>query len=97
MLTSELSSKFKNMAFIAACLVVLIHSGKAEEQDGSSWWFVQLVTEGVFRMAVPFFFLTSGFFLAQYIDGCGWWRREVKKRVRSRGLDYKCRMPEPFV
>jgi hypothetical protein len=32
-------------------------------------------------MAVPYFFLASGFFLAGHVGETGWWGREVKKRI----------------
>ena len=38
---------------------------------------------GYSRIAVPFFFLVSGYFLATHINECGWWKKETLKRVRS--------------
>lgn len=44
--------------------------------------------EGIFRIAVPYFFVVSGFFLAGHIRENGWWRRACVKRVRSLLLPY---------
>ena len=82
------SNKFRNLSFVAACLVVYRHLGVVTAHQGSSWWFLQLMPEGICQMAVPFFFLASGYFLAQHIDGRGWWRREVGKRVWSILIPY---------
>lgn len=35
------------------------------------------------RVAVPFFFLLSGYFLAGHVEEEGWWKRETLKRLRS--------------
>lgn len=35
------------------------------------------------RVAVPFFFLLSGYFLAAHVGEEGWWKRETLKRLRS--------------
>ena len=38
---------------------------------------------GLGKIAVPFFFLASGYFLAGHLDEDGWYGRKVKKRVFS--------------
>ena len=69
----KLSAKFANMAFVCACLVASIHVC-------GEW---RVVANGIAQIAVPFFFLASGFFLAGHTDEKGWWRRETLKRVRT--------------
>ena len=38
---------------------------------------------GVFNVAVPFFFVCSGYFLGNHIGEEGWWKRECSKRIIS--------------
>lgn len=64
---SDTSNKMANMGFLCAIFIVLLHSGCG----------------GITSVAVPYFFLAAGYFLAGHIGETGWWRREVCKRVRS--------------
>lgn len=64
---SDTSNKMANMGFLCAIFIVLLHSGCG----------------GITSVAVPYFFLAAGYFLAGHIGEEGWWRREVCKRVRS--------------
>ena len=83
-ITEATSQKIKNMSLLCAFLVVSIHVGWPSDVPLSAGWFVdQAITEGIARIAVPFFFIVSGFFLAQHFTEEDWWGREVKKRVRS--------------
>ena len=75
-LDPALSAKFANMGFVCACLVVCIHSGN----------FLGSLT----RVAVPFFFLCSGYMLARHVAETGWYGRELKKRIRSVLIPYLC-------
>lgn len=80
----ETSQKIKNMSLLCAFLVASIHVGWTHGQSVSAGWFMyNAIKEGVARIAVPFFFVVSGFFLAQHFDEGCWWSREVKKRVKS--------------
>lgn len=82
---SEASSqKIKNMSLLCAILVVSIHVQWPSEQVLSLGWFINgTLPSGVAGIAVPFFFVISGYFLAQHFDEDGWWGREVKKRLKS--------------
>ena len=64
---SDTSNKMANMGFLCAIFIVLLHSGCG----------------GITSVAVPYFFLAAGYFLAGHFGEEGWWRREVCKRVRS--------------
>lgn len=83
-LSADVSHKLANMGFVCACLVVFIHVCQPGGEKGTlGWWLAKLSAEGICRIAVPFFFVAAGFFLAGHADEPGWWRRELGKRVRS--------------
>ena len=88
-LTDELSARFANMSFVCACLVVLLHV-TAEPACGSALWWVQSVFggEGVAKIAVPYFFFTSGFFLARRVRDAGGVDelRQVRRRREAAAL-----------
>ncbi|MGN0890730.1 MAG: acyltransferase family protein [Candidatus Spyradenecus sp.] len=79
----SLSRKFTNMSFCCACLVVFIHIYPRFDPGSWQWWIHQFIANGITRVAVPYFFLASGFFLACHFGEEGWRRREVGKRVFS--------------
>ena len=82
--SEELSCKFKNMAIVCAILVVFIHIPLGRLESGSVLWvFDMLVRWGIAQIAVPFFFVASGYFLAGHIGEDGWWKREILKRIRT--------------
>ena len=65
------SAKFANMGFVCVCLVVLMHVHCPWEGGGIN------------RLAVPFFFAMSGYFLGTHVDETGWYVRTLKKRFRT--------------
>ncbi len=80
-ITKEVSNKIANMGFACACLVVLIH---VPCSDGCIDQFVKYwIKGGVSQIAVPTFFIISGFFLGQHIDEDGWYGRAIRKRIRT--------------
>ena len=81
--SQEVSSKIANMSLLGALLVISIHCGYSESESGICWLVHQMFSGGYSRIAVPFFFLVSGYFLATHINECGWWKKETLKRVRS--------------
>ena len=88
-ISPETSRKIKNLGFLCAVLVVSMHVGWPAGVPLSPGWFVrQILADGIGRMAVPFFFVVSGFFLARHFDEKGWWRREVGKRLKTLGPPY---------
>lgn len=87
----EMSQKIKNMSLACACLVVSIHVIWPHDQPLSLGWFMyEALGEGLAKIAVPFFFIVSGFFLAQHFDEVGWCQNEVRKRVRSLVVPFIC-------
>lgn len=88
-MSAETSQKIKNMSIVCALLVVIIHVTWPTEKGCLTWFINELVArQGIARIAVPFFFVVSGFFLAAHFDEKGWWSREIKKRVRSLGVPF---------
>ena len=93
-ISRELSNKFTNMSIIAAMAVVLIHCYLVGDKGTVFWWFTEIVgggrwlTGGLVRFAVPFFFLSSGYFLAGRIDEQGWYKRAIISRIRSLVVPY---------
>jgi surface polysaccharide O-acyltransferase-like enzyme len=71
------------MAFVCTVMVVVIHSPLFPISSPSGQWANLFVSNGICRIAVPFFFLASGFFLAGHFGEPGWWRRETGKRIKS--------------
>lgn len=70
-ISEDISAKFANMGFVCVCLVVLMHVHCPWEGGGIN------------QLAVPFFFVMSGFFLAAHVDEKGWYARALRKRLRS--------------
>lgn len=73
----------KNMSIVCAILVVSSHIGWAQDHSSLTWYVFTLVENGVSRIAVPFFFIASGLFLAAHFNDDRWWEHEVKKRLMS--------------
>lgn len=71
------------MSLVCAFLVVARHAGFDGVPGSVPWWMYRLACFGVCNIAVPFFFIASGYFLANHFEESGWWKREVAKRLRS--------------
>ena len=79
------SSKIAAFGFVCAFLVAAIHVPQPIPSDVSqpAWWLYHL-TAGTFgRIAVPFYFVVAGYFLARHFGERSWWRRETGKRLKS--------------
>lgn len=88
-ISEELSRKLANMAFLSSLLVVCIHIAIEPELGTMGWWVrLYLSAAGIPGIAVPFFFLASGFFLAGHVNDDGWWRSALRKRFFSLGVPY---------
>ena len=61
----------------------MIHIEWYKDNICSTWVINEIIKEGVAGIAVPFFFVVSGYFLAAHFDEDGWWLREARKRIHS--------------
>ncbi len=88
----SLSHKISNASVFAAMMVVAIHTtGRPlDKVDAGTvlWWFEVFGHWGIFLIAVPFFFLCSGYFLAGHMTENCWWRHECLKRIRTLLVPY---------
>lgn len=78
-----LSAKMANMSFVCAVLVVFMHVGSLVPAGSFPWFFIEPFHEILGDMAVPYFFMASGFFLAGHMEEPEWYPWEMKKRFRS--------------
>lgn len=87
-LTDELSNKMANMSVVCAFMVVFMHTGNADVVESSGWWWTTVVRQFC-KIAVPWFFLASGFFLVgHYESDPNWYRTALVKRVRTLLIPY---------
>ena len=87
-ITPRISNKIANMGIVCAILVVGLHC-KVDFPDGSFvWYFYRLFVSSLGSLAVPFFFVVSGFLLAGHMHEDGWWLKALKKRFWSLGVPY---------
>lgn len=87
-MNDKLSQKITNMGFVCAILVVAIHVPFADRMPMVQFLFREIVAEGVARIAVPYYFIVSGYFLAQHFWTNGYYKIEVWKRIRSLVIPY---------
>ena len=85
------SNKIANGGVIAAAMVVGIHCSDSLDVGSVLWWWDRLVTEGLFMVAVPFFFVCSGYFLCRHYESGNYlvtWHGELRKRFKSLLVPY---------
>lgn len=88
-ITRNLSERFAAMSFLCACMIVFFHATPAPDAGSFNWWFFHLLgREGICCIAVPYFFVCSGYFLAGHFGEIDWWGKEVSKRVKSLVVPY---------
>lgn len=89
----KLNSKIRNMSIVCALMVVVMHCRPQLEMGTFAWWIKQFMEYEVTYIAVPFFFLLSGFLLAgKYGSGVSFLdnthKREIRKRIKSLLVPY---------
>ena len=80
----DASNKIRNLGFICSVFVVLIHvsSGYRPQPIGSlAWWLFSPFQ--ITYIAVPFFFLVSGYLLAGRCYEKNWFRSAMSKRLTT--------------
>ena len=91
------SRKIARLSIVCAILVVYLHSYSKElsvSMSGSlTWWLQDFVSQGISRVAVPFFFVVSGFLLFKDFpeDGMSvryWWLGKLRKRLKTLCVPY---------
>ena len=83
-----MSQKIKCMSLLCSFLVTCIHVGWAPETSTAGWWVCNLANNGLCQIAVPFFYVVSGFFIANHFDDQAWYKQENRKRIKSILLPY---------
>lgn len=74
------NQKVVALSYVASFLVVLIHTRYSTDNP----WYHLIVQRGFCDVAVPFFFIVSGYFLMNHFDGTArWWKGQVLKRLGS--------------
>ena len=91
MMDRGLSNKIANMCFLCTLLVVVIHSPLPVSRELNFW--EHFVKEVLTMIAVPTFFVISGYLLAlrmprSLAGGIAWWLDAMKKRVRTIWVPY---------
>ena len=81
-ISQKLSEWIRAVSFFAALLIVPIHASFLGRVEMSSveYWTMTIISNGICRVAVPWFFVVSGFFLA--LSYKGYWAL-LKKRFQS--------------
>lgn len=88
------SEKLRMLAFVLALLVVAIHCTSLKGLSDMPTWIHGLQVIGsdtISRLAVPFFFVVSGFFLVKGLERNGlrrWWGRALVKRSGTLLIPY---------
>ncbi len=80
LLDKKLSFKIANIGFLCACLVVLIHCPVSQTHF---WHFEYFLKTKLTMIAVPCFFMISGFMLARHVSEENWYINAIKKRIRT--------------
>lgn len=85
-ISKELSKCFQLASIVATILVVSIHyQSKYYIQGHDSWNFLiqEFLTNGIARVAVPFFALSSGFFFYLKYNDLSSYKKNLRKRISS--------------
>jgi len=77
------SSKIANLGLLCSVSVVLGHIRWLTVDVSGNWARFGLVAHSLSRAALLFFFVVSGYFLAQHLDEPHWWRHAVVKRLKT--------------
>jgi len=79
----SLSHRCALMSFIAAILVVFIHAPHELPKGTVVHFIANFLGEGICNIAVPYFFVLSGYMIARHTHEKGWWGEQLGKRIRT--------------
>lgn len=82
-ISEDLSIHFRTMSFACACLIVVLHACARPMFGTWNWVVAYCIGSGICQVAVPFFFLASGYFLAGRLCEEGWYGRSVRSRIHT--------------
>ena len=91
-ISESLSAKLANMSFVCMLLVVGNHIRYGYVSSSLYGMWERLIPTGICTIAVPSFFVMSGFLLAGHMNESGWVLRELRKRVKTLLLPAICWM-----
>ena len=79
-----MNKKVQLISFILACVVVFFHAGQ-----GPDPMHTKVMAIAAQNVAVPFFFVISGYFFMKRYDGSfRWWRAQMRKRLKTLVVPY---------
>lgn len=87
-ITAETSSRIADAGFISALMVVFIHIDIQSQCPAYVSCFAKIVKSCICSVAVPTFFLISGYLLAGRVSESGWWPRAMRKRIITLCVPY---------
>ena len=88
-ISNYLSDKIKILSFLLTVLIVILHANMANLCIGGVSFLQEVMTAEVTRIAVPLFYLTSGFlFFINYQNTWDDYMRKLRARTRSLLIPY---------
>ena len=88
-ISNYLSEKIKILSFLLTALIVILHTNMAHLCIGGVSFLQEVMTAEITRIAVPLFYLISGFlFFVNYQNTCSDYRRKLRARTRSLLIPY---------
>lgn len=77
-----MNRKIAELSLFSSFLIIVLHVF-AQFPSGSAASFVYVFGRGLASIAVPYFCLVSGYFLAAHMGEEGWWGTAIRKRMKS--------------
>lgn len=83
-MNSYISNKIRTIQFVSMLMIVLLHANMASIAVGWEKSMMLFITQEIARIAVPIFFMCSGFLFFYKFDGSlAFFTRSINRRVRS--------------
>lgn len=88
-MTPYLSNKIRILSFLSMILIVMLHANVMEISIGKSKYIQETMTEEITRIAVPLFFLISGYLFFIHCDGSKvFFKKKIERRLGSLVVPY---------